>query len=158
MATQHAASVSPLAAVAATGLRCSYGGFEAVRGVDLAIEPGEFFALLGTNGAGKTTTMETLEGHRPATVGTVRVLGRDPYRQRRVLRPRLGIMLQESGFAGELTVRETVMLWLRLSSAAAASPANRARTIREALDSLELTNRAETRVQQLSGGSAAAST
>lgn len=155
MPTQHtpvsfSAAANP--AVAATGLRCSYGGFEAVRGVDLSIGRGEFFALLGTNGAGKTTTMEILEGHRPATSGTVRVLGLDPYRQRRTLRPRLGIMLQESGFAGELTVEETVMLWLRLSSSEEASPANRDRTIREALDSLELSNRAETRVQQLSGG------
>ncbi|MFM9745562.1 ATP-binding cassette domain-containing protein, partial [Streptomyces brasiliscabiei] len=70
-------------------MRCSYGGFEAVKGIDLSIGRGEFFALLGTNGAGKTTTMETLEGHRPATSGTVRVLGLNPYRQRRALRPRL---------------------------------------------------------------------
>jgi len=140
------------AAIVATGLRCSYGGFEAVRGVDLSIAQGEFFALLGTNGAGKTTTMETLEGHRSATSGTVQVLDLDPFRHRRILRPRLGIMLQESGFAAELTVEETVMLWLRLSSSGEASPANRARTIRDALDSLELTNRAGTRVQQLSGG------
>ncbi|MFC6357066.1 ATP-binding cassette domain-containing protein [Luethyella okanaganae] len=109
-------------ALAAVGLRCSYGGFEAVKGLDLSIGQGEFFALLGTNGAGKTTTMETLEGHRPATAGTVRVLGLDPCRQRRALRPRLGMMLQESGFAGELTVQETVMLWLRLSSSEQASP------------------------------------
>jgi len=139
-------------AIVATGLRCSYGGFEAVRGIDLSIGRGEFFALLGTNGAGKTTTMETLEGHRPASSGSVRVLGLDPHRQRRALRPRLGMMLQESGFAGELTVEATVTLWLRLSSSEQASPANRARTIRESLESLELTSRAETRVQQLSGG------
>ncbi|MER5336909.1 ABC transporter ATP-binding protein [Micromonospora sp. NPDC002717] len=140
------------APIAAIGLRCSYGGFEAVRGVDLSIGQGEFFALLGTNGAGKTTTMETLEGHRPAIAGTVRVLGLDPHRQRRALRPRLGMMLQESGFAGELTVEETIRLWLRLSSSEQASPAHRARTIRDALENLELTSRAQTRVQQLSGG------
>lgn len=147
-----ASSAASSPAIAATSLRCSYGDFEAVRGVDLSIGRGEFFALLGTNGAGKTTTMETLEGHRSATAGTVRVLDLDPLRQRSALRPRLGIMLQESGFAGELTVQETVLLWLRLSSSPEAMPAHRARTIREALDSLELTSRADTRVQQLSGG------
>ncbi len=139
-------------AITATGLRCFYGTFEAVRGVDLSVAHGEIFALLGTNGAGKTTTLETLEGHRAATSGAVQVLGLDPFCQRRALRPRVGIMLQESGFAGDLTVKETVALWLRLSSSEAASPANRARTITTALDSLELSNRAETRVQQLSGG------
>jgi ABC-2 type transport system ATP-binding protein len=133
-------------------LRCSYGEFEAVKGIDLSIGRGEFFALLGTNGAGKTTTMETLEGHRPASAGLVRVLGMDPHRQRQHLRPRLGIMLQESGFAGELSVQETVRMWLRLSSSEEAKPENRARAIRDALDNLELADRSDTRVQQLSGG------
>ncbi|WP_243844474.1 ABC transporter ATP-binding protein [Salinibacterium sp. ZJ454] len=139
-------------AVVTHQLRCSYGGFEAVKGIDLSIAKGEFFALLGTNGAGKTTTMETLEGHRPASSGIVRVLGMDPHRQRRNLRPKLGIMLQESGFAGELTVQETVRMWLRLSSSEEARPENQAQTIRDALDSLQLTNRSDTTVQQLSGG------
>ncbi|MGH8934201.1 MAG: ATP-binding cassette domain-containing protein [Egibacteraceae bacterium] len=53
--------------VAVQDLRCSYGGFEAVRGVTFQVPRGRLFALLGTNGAGKTTTMETLEGHKRPT-------------------------------------------------------------------------------------------
>ncbi|GAB2485147.1 hypothetical protein GCM10027187_60920 [Streptosporangium sandarakinum] len=60
------------------GLRQRYGGFEAVRDVSFTVARGEIFALLGTNGAGKTTTTEVLEGFRPASGGTVRVLGLDP--------------------------------------------------------------------------------
>ena len=52
-----------------------------------------------------------VEGLAPPTSGTVRVLGHDPYRARRQVRPRIGIMLQEGGFAAELTVAETVRLW-----------------------------------------------
>lgn len=130
--------------IEARGLVCAYGDFTAVRGVDLTVHRGELFALLGTNGAGKTTTMETLEGHRAADGGHVRILGLDPVADRAALRPRLGIMLQESGFAGDLTVRETVDLWASLTTNPGPSG--------EALERLSLTDRADTRVVQLSGG------
>ncbi|OZM72643.1 multidrug ABC transporter ATP-binding protein [Amycolatopsis antarctica] len=126
------------------GLKCSYGSFEAVRGVDFEVNEGELFALLGTNGAGKTTTLETLEGHRRPTEGSVRVLGMDPSTQRKQLRSRTGIMLQESGFAGDLTVAETVDLWQAMSS----RPSDPA----ESLERLELAHRRDVRVKQLSGG------
>jgi ABC-2 type transport system ATP-binding protein len=51
------------------GLRVRYGDFDAVRGIDLDVRPGEVFALLGTNGAGKTTTLEVLEGFGRAAGG-----------------------------------------------------------------------------------------
>lgn len=78
-------------------LRRRYGGhgkhgFEAVRDVSFSVRRGELFALLGTNGAGKTSTMEVLEGLALPTSGAVRVLGRDPCCDRRVVRPRIGIM------------------------------------------------------------------
>src|SRR4051794_41297038 len=97
-------------------LECRYGTHVAVRGVSFGVERGEVFALLGANGAGKTTTLETLEGHHAPAAGRVRVLGHDPLRERRAVRPRVGIMLQTGGFAGELTVRETVELWAALGS------------------------------------------
>ncbi|MGC5012738.1 ABC transporter ATP-binding protein [Streptosporangium sp. DT93] len=141
------------------GLRQAYGGFEAVRGVSFGVPRGELFALLGTNGAGKTTTVEVLEGFRTPTAGSVRVLGLDPVGQRRALRPRVGIMLQEGGFLGDLTVAETVRLWEGLSRDAgrgSVSPSGRrGGTDPRAIDALEtagLARKARTRVRQLSGG------
>jgi len=88
-------------------LRRRYGGpgdrgFDAVRGVTFSVRRGELFALLGTNGAGKTSAMELLEGLAPAARGAVRVLGCDPCRERALVRRRMGIMLQEGGFAPDL--------------------------------------------------------
>jgi ABC-2 type transport system ATP-binding protein len=126
------------------GLRQRYGDFEAVRGIDFSVASGQLFALLGTNGAGKTTTMEVLEGFRPAASGSVRLLDADPYRHRRALRPRVGIMLQESGLIGDLTVAETVSLWRDLH--ARPLPAS------SVLDQVDLTEKSGTAVRQLSGG------
>src|SRR5690606_34677989 len=130
--------------IEARGLTCSYADFTAVQDVDLTVRRGELFALLGTNGAGKTTTMETLEGHRAADRGTVRVLGLDPRRDRATLRPRIGMMLQETGFAGDLTVRETMQMWASLTT--------RPDPVADVLERVELADRADTRVVQLSGG------
>ena len=66
------------AVIEVSGLRMSYDGLEAVRGIDLRVRRGEIFTFLGPNGAGKTTTVEILEGHRRRTGGEVRVLGIDP--------------------------------------------------------------------------------
>jgi ABC-2 type transport system ATP-binding protein len=54
-------------------------------------------AVLGPNGAGKTTTVEICEGYRRQDAGTVRVLGLDPIRNGRALKPRVGVMLQSGG-------------------------------------------------------------
>ena len=128
-------------------VRVSYGPAEVVRGVDLDVGRGEIFALLGTNGAGKTTTMELLLGHRRPTGGTVRVLGRDPYLDRRRLAAEVGVVLQESGCAPDLTVTETVRLWLRLHRRP-----DVARAGGELLDEVRLDHRAGLRVRHLSGG------
>ncbi|MEV0389594.1 ABC transporter ATP-binding protein [Nonomuraea sp. NPDC050643] len=126
------------------GLRQRYGAFEAVRGVSFRVRQGELFALLGTNGAGKTTTLEALEGYRPAAGGTVRVLGRDPYRERRRVRGQMGIMLQEGGFFADLTVAETVDFWRSVTP--------RPRDRGEVLGQVGLGERGKVRVRQLSGG------
>ncbi|TMR05486.1 ABC transporter ATP-binding protein [Actinomadura soli] len=131
-------------AIRVEGLRQRYGDFEAVAGISFEVRTGELFALLGTNGAGKTTTLEALEGHRAVHEGTVRVLGRDPHRERRAVRPRIGIMLQEGGFFADLTVAETVDHWRGFT------PAPRGRD--EAVALAGLTEKAGVRVRQLSGG------
>jgi len=129
--------------VRATNFSYRYGDFAAVQGLDLAVQRGELYALLGTNGAGKTTTLEVIEGHRRPTSGTVSVLGGDPTDRRRI-RPRVGIMLQDSGFAGDLTAVESLRLAGRLSG--------RDDSVDALLDTVDLRGKAETRVVQLSGG------
>ena len=84
-------------AIAVRGLVKRYGGVAAVDGLDLTVERGETIALLGPNGAGKTTTVECCEGYRRPDAGEVTVLGLDPRRDARRLRPRVGLMLQEGG-------------------------------------------------------------
>src|SRR5579863_3614135 len=93
-------------AVRVRGLVKSYGGVQAVRGVDLDIHTGEIFALLGPNGAGKTTTVEILEGYRRRDGGEVTVFGFDPGDGGREWRSRIGIVLQSNADASELSVRE----------------------------------------------------
>src|ERR1700755_118012 len=98
-------------AVRVRGLVKSYGGVQAVRGIDLDIQHGEIFALLGPNGAGKTTTVEILEGYRRRDGGEVAVLGRDPARADAAWPARVGIVLQGTGEFEELKVAEVVRLF-----------------------------------------------
>ena len=74
-----------------------YGGRSAVDGLSAVVPAGGITAVLGPNGAGKTTTVETCEGYRRPDAGRVRVLGLDPWRDARALRPRVGVMLQAGG-------------------------------------------------------------
>ena len=137
-------------AVRVRGLRRSYGhgasAYEAVRGIDLDVPAGSITALLGTNGAGKTSTLEVLEGLASATDGEVSVLGLDPIADRAAIRRRTGVLLQRSGFSGDLTVRETLRQW----SATLSAP----RPVDEMLALLSLEGRADVRMLALSGGEA----
>ena len=98
-------------AIEVQGLRKDYGDFPAVVDVSFTVEPGEVFCLLGPNGAGKTTTTEILEGYRDRTAGAVQVLGFDPGRAERAYRQRIGIVLQECGVQGDLTVAEVLDMY-----------------------------------------------
>ena len=89
----------------------SYGAFTAVHDVSFEVGVGEVFCLLGPNGAGKTTTTEILEGYRRRDSGSVDVLGHDPGDGERTLRERIGIVLQECGLQGDLTVREVLDMY-----------------------------------------------
>ncbi len=124
-------------------LNVRYGDFHAVKDLSFQVRPGELYALLGTNGAGKTSSLEVVEGHRPAASGTVRVFGRSPG-DRAAVRPRMGIMLQESGFSPDLTVRESVHLIGTLT--------RRRDDVDRVLGVVGLTHKAGTTVSQLSGG------
>jgi len=131
-------------AVRVRGLRKSYNGVRAVRGIDLDIRTVEIFALLGPNGAGKTTTVEILEGYRRRDRGEVTVLGLDPERQRTRLRGRVGIVLQKTGVDRYLKVEETIRLF--------ASYYPRPRPVDEVIELVGLTEKRNARVTTLSGG------
>ena len=131
-------------AVRVRGLRKSYGPVEAVAGIDLTIARGEVFALLGPNGAGKTSVVEILEGQRPRNGGAVEVLGHDPGQRERAFRELIGIVPQEGGVDGLLTVREVVELY------GAAYP--RTRPVDEVVDLVGLADKRDARVETLSGG------
>jgi ABC-2 type transport system ATP-binding protein len=126
------------------GLRKSYGGLEAVAGIDLHVDRGEVFALLGPNGAGKTTATEILEGYRPRTAGDVSVLGHDPARGEQSLKQRVGIVLQSTGLDAFLTVRETVEMY------GGYYPTSR--PTGEVIELVGLAEKADDRVRRLSGG------
>ncbi len=121
-----------------------YGEFTAVDEVSFHVGQGELVALLGSNGAGKTSLLEVLQGSTPALAGRVEVFGLDPIKDRAAIRKRTGIMLQEAGFAKDLTVRETLTMWAGTLSAP--------RPVAESLTSCGLDQRADIRVGSLSGG------
>jgi ABC-2 type transport system ATP-binding protein len=148
--TQNASLMAPGTATAAepvievSGLRMSYDGFEAVRGIDLRVSRGEIFTFLGPNGAGKTTTVEILEGHRKRSAGDVRVLGVDPGHADRAWRSRVGVVLQSSRVEPQLSVRECLELY------AGYYPAPR--SVQEVIELVGLKKRSEVRCGLLSGG------
>jgi ABC-2 type transport system ATP-binding protein len=131
-------------AIEVIGLRKRYGDLEAVRGIDFSVQRGEVFGLLGPNGAGKTTTVEILEGYRERTGGSVSVLGFDPGRRPRVLRARVGIVLQSCGIYRHVTVREVLAYWASLYP--------HPRPLDEVLKVVGLEDKADERTRRLSGG------
>src|SRR3954467_11205097 len=98
-------------AIYVRGLRKAYGTFEAVKGIDFEVRPGEVFGLLGPNGAGKTSTVEILEGLRPRTGGEVKVLDFDPDRQKQRLKDRIGVCLQATNLPDKITLNESLQLF-----------------------------------------------
>lgn len=129
------------------GLTRTYGKknpYTAVKDSTFTVAQGEVFGLLGTNGAGKTSSLEVIEGLSEPTEGTVRIYGLDPYRDRKQLRPELGIMLQSGGLPSQLTVTETMNMW--------AGTLSTPREVGEVLADVDLAHRAEVKVGALSGG------
>ncbi len=85
-----------------------YGDFVAVDGISFDVQRGEIFGLLGPNGAGKTSTLESLEGLRAPSGGSMRVMNVDPARQARKLRDLIGVQLQASALPESIHVDEAM--------------------------------------------------
>ena len=124
-----------------------FGAVQALAGVDLVVEPGEFFGLLGPNGAGKTTLISVLAGLTRADRGVARVLGHDVVADYRMARRLLGVVPQELVFDPFFTVRET----LRIQAGYFGIRTNDA-WIDEILHHLDLTSKADANMRALSGG------
>jgi ABC-2 type transport system ATP-binding protein len=131
------------------GLRKSYGGEPALRGVDLDVAAGEIVALLGPNGAGKTTLVSIVAGLRKADDGVVEVAGVDALRRSREVRRLLGLAPQDTGIYPVVSVRNNLTLFGELSGLSRRDARRRADEVAEALAITDLLGK---QAGRLSGG------
>ncbi|MGZ6341100.1 MAG: ABC transporter ATP-binding protein [Candidatus Limnocylindrales bacterium] len=131
------------------GLVKRYDGTLAVAGLDLSVEAGEIFGLVGPNGAGKTTTLRLLATLLVPTAGDAEIAGisirRDPLAVRRVL----GFMPDSFGVYDDMKTWEYLDFFARCYGLPAA---RRRRVIADLLELVDLADKRETYVQQLSRG------
>lgn len=134
-------------AIRFSAVKKRFGDFEALKGIDLEVREGEFFALLGPNGAGKTTLISVLGGLTRPDSGSASVMGCDVQADYRAARRQVGIVPQELTFDPFFTVRETLVFQsgyfgLRRNDA----------WIDELLENLGLADKANANMRALSGG------
>lgn len=98
----------------ATGVRCRFGSFEALKGVDLEVRPGQVVGLIGGNGAGKTTLMRILLGLEQPSGGRAELMGLAPGRQGR---RHIGYLAQGLGLYPSLNARQNLELVARVHGA-----------------------------------------
>jgi lipooligosaccharide transport system ATP-binding protein len=135
--------------IVARGLRKSFGGFEAVKGIDVDVRRGEAFGFLGPNGAGKSSTMRMIGAVSPVSGGELRILGMDPAVDGPAIRGRLGVCPQEDTLDNELNVRDNIYIYGRYFGIPKVEVAERTD---ELLEFVQLTEKAKSRVEDLSGG------
>ncbi|MEA2549423.1 MAG: type transport system ATP-binding protein [Chloroflexota bacterium] len=139
----------PRAPIRTRGLTKMYGDLVAVDHLDLEVQAGEIFGLLGQNGAGKTTTILMLLGLTEPTEGQARVVGLDPARRPLEVKRRVGYLPDAVGFYGDMTGRDNLRYTARLNRI----PRDEAEdAIDEALEQVGLTNRADDHTEQYSRG------
>ncbi len=142
-----------MSAITARGLVKTFadrsGDVEAVRGVDIDVEPGEIFAFLGPNGAGKSTTVRMLTTLTTISGGTATVGGLDVATDPDGVRRKIGVALQEAGLDPRQSARELLVLQARLFDMQRGEVRSRAD---ELLKLVELEDAADRRVKGFSGG------
>lgn len=126
-----------------------FGNFRAVDEVSFEVEEGEIFGLLGPNGAGKTTVVMILATLLKPSSGKAFVAGHDVVKEASMVRKKIGIVFQETTLDLELTVRENLDFHGRLYGL---KRDERNRRIKEVLELVELTEKANVAVKKLSGG------
>jgi ABC-2 type transport system ATP-binding protein len=141
--------MAPELAVETVALRKVFGSLVAVDSLDLTIERGMVFGLLGSNGCGKTTTIRMLCGLLTPTSGKASVIGLDVATQGEAIRRRIGYMCQKFGLYDDLSVRENLLFYASIYGLRREQLARRAE---ELLVELRLTQRVNQLVGTLSGG------
>ena len=125
-------------------LRKSYNGLVAVDGISFEVHQGEIFGMLGPNGAGKTTTVEILEGLRDLDSGEAYIAGLDVTKNSKRVKGMIGVQLQQNAFFDNLNLRETLQLFATLYDSEMLPE--------EALEKVDLADRAKSQYRHLSGG------
>ncbi len=128
-------------------LRKRYGTVEALKGLSLSVERGEFFGLLGPNGAGKSTTINILLGLILPDSGTIRIFERDFATEQVVIRRRMNVAAAFTSLSGVLTVRENLKVYGHLYGVKKLNA-----KIDELLERFEITALANRKLQDLSSG------
>jgi ABC-2 type transport system ATP-binding protein len=136
-------------AVAVRGLVKRYGDFEAVRGIDFDVAPGETFGFLGPNGAGKSTTIKILCTLARPTAGSARVAGHDVRSERDKVRRNIGLVFQDTTLDSYLTAEQNLRFHAELYGVPRAALPSR---LAQVLGMVGLWDRRSSLVSTFSGG------
>jgi ABC-2 type transport system ATP-binding protein len=107
--------LTPDPAIRLSRVHKSFSKRHALRGVDLTVERGEFFGLVGPNGSGKTTSLELMQGLMKPSSGVIETLGMTPWPRNRSLARRIGIQPQSPALFELLTVEEQMSTFCRIA-------------------------------------------
>lgn len=133
----------------ANSLTKIYGQQRAVDAIDFSVRRGETFGLLGPNGAGKSTTMRMIACRTPLTAGELFVEGLDVRKQAREIRALIGVVPQENNLDPDLNVLRNLIIY---ASYYGISRVKAARRAAELLEFVGMADRADSRIDHLSGG------
>ena len=138
-----------MTAIKTINLRKEYKDVIAVEGLNLEIQDGELFALLGVNGAGKTTTIKMLSTLAKPTSGEAFILGYDVEKESSQVKSLIDISMQETAIARKLTVEENIEFYAKLSGQTTEEVAQ---IKKEIYQNFELDKVAKKEASKLSGG------
>ncbi|MEM9174635.1 MAG: ABC transporter ATP-binding protein [Myxococcota bacterium] len=136
-------------AIRVSGLAKRYGDFEAVRGLDFTVAPGEVVGFLGPNGAGKTTTMRMLTGFLPASDGEAAIAGHDIFTDATPARRAIGYLPETPPLYPEMTPAGFVTFVAKIKDV---PRGERAERVDRALERCGLIDVRDREIRQLSKG------
>ena len=126
-----------------------FGDIIACKNISLKFFQNEILGVIGPNGAGKTTLLSMISGELAPSSGKIKILGMDVLKYRNAIKPMLGVMPQEYGLYGHLTVEQHINLFGRLSGLSRSMAKNRTKEI---IGLLGLSEHSDRKIEQLSAG------